>query len=101
MASTYLSRATSDPQSSNTTATFSVWIKRSALGSDQTFWGGSYYSTDNMFILKFVSVCIIFFPIIYYYLPSFSEITVQVFFLEIGLHSIIATFSPWLNFLFS
>ena len=55
MASTYLSRATSDPQSSNTTATFSVWIKRSALGSDQTFWGGSYYSTDNMFILKFSS----------------------------------------------
>ena len=55
MASTYLSRATSDPQSSNTTATFSVWLKRSGLGSDQTFWGGSYYSTDNMFILKFSS----------------------------------------------
>ena len=55
MASASLSRATSDPQSSNTTATFSVWIKRSGLGSDQTFWGGSYYSTDNMFILKFSS----------------------------------------------
>jgi len=55
MASTYLSRATSDPQSSNTTATFSVWIKRNGLSSDQSFWGGSYYSTDNMFIIKFSS----------------------------------------------
>ena len=55
MASASLSRATSDPQSSNTTATFSVWLKRNGLGSDQTFWGGSYYSTDNMFILKFSS----------------------------------------------
>ena len=53
MASTYLSRATSDPQSSNTTATFSVWLKRSALGSDQSIWSGSYYSTSNMFNIKF------------------------------------------------
>ena len=53
MASTYLSRATSDPQSSNTTATFSVWIKRSVLGSDQSIWSGSYYSTSNMFNIKF------------------------------------------------
>tara|TARA_B100001113_G_scaffold319956_1_gene288925 strand:- start:436 stop:1728 length:1293 start_codon:yes stop_codon:yes gene_type:complete len=55
MASASLSRAGSDPQGSNTTATFSVWIKRSTLTSDQSFWGGSYYSTDNMFILKFSS----------------------------------------------
>jgi len=54
MANTYLTRATSDPQSSNTTATYSVWIKRGALGSDQCIWSGSYYSNDNVFQLKFL-----------------------------------------------
>lgn len=51
---TYLIRATSDPQSSNTTATYSVWIKRGTLGSDQCIWGGSYYSNDNLFQFKFL-----------------------------------------------
>ena len=52
--SDYLNRATSDPQSSNTTATYSVWIKRTTLGTDQCIWSGSYYSNDNVFQLKFL-----------------------------------------------
>ena len=52
--SDYLSRATSDPASSNTTATYSAWIKRGTLGTDQCIWSGSYYSSDNIFQFKFL-----------------------------------------------
>ena len=55
MASTYLTRATSDPQSSNTTATYSVWVKKTKNGADGCIWGGSYYSSDNTFNIKFLS----------------------------------------------
>nr|BAR39390.1 spry domain protein [uncultured Mediterranean phage uvMED] len=60
MANTYLTRAETDPQSSQTTGTYSVWVKRSALGSYQTIfnhrYSGSYefkfifYNDDTMFI---------------------------------------------------
>ena len=55
MASASLSRAGSDPTSSNTTATYSVWLKRSSLGATQTFWSGGYYSSDNVFFIRFNS----------------------------------------------
>ena len=60
MASTYLTRAEADPQSSQTTGTYSVWVKRGSLGSYQTIFNhrlnGSYefkfifYNDDTMFI---------------------------------------------------
>ena len=52
--SDYLNRATSDPQSSSTTATYSVWIKRGTLGTDQCIWSGSYYDNNNIFQFKFL-----------------------------------------------
>ena len=52
MASTYLQLSASDPQGSNTTGTFSFWVKRAKLGSHQVI-HQHYYSSTYESQIKF------------------------------------------------
>jgi hypothetical protein len=51
MASTAIRRAATDPQSSQTTGTFSVWVKKAAQGAYQTIYNHRY---NNSYEFKFM-----------------------------------------------
>ena len=51
MASTSIRRASADPQSSQTTGTFSVWVKKTGQGAYQTIYNHRY---NNSYEFKFM-----------------------------------------------
>ena len=52
MANSYLQKNESDPQGNRTTATISVWIKRTLLGAEDCFFS-HYYNGSNYFHVRF------------------------------------------------